>query len=120
MSEPKTYTGGCHCGAVRYEVKADLGHVMQCNCSHCEIKSLLLNFVPTDQFRLTKGRAEELTKYQFNKKRIDHLFCPSCGVESFAFGKKHDGTPVVALNVRCLDGVDVRTLTLTHFDGKSV
>jgi hypothetical protein len=120
MSEPKTYTGGCHCGAVRYEVKTDLGQVMQCNCSHCDIKSMLLSFVPTDQFRLTAGRIEELSKYHFNKKRIDHLFCPKCGVESFALGKKPDGSPVVALNVRCFDGVDVSKLTLTPFDGKSV
>ena len=28
----KTYTGGCQCGAVRYEVSADIGEVISCNC----------------------------------------------------------------------------------------
>jgi hypothetical protein len=47
------------------------------------------------------------------------LFCPGCGVQSFARGKKSDGTPVIAINVRCLEGVDPKSLTLLPFDGRS-
>jgi hypothetical protein len=117
MSEPKTYTGGCHCKKVRYEVTTDLGRVIQCNCSHCSIKSLLLTFVPPEQFKLLSGD-DATTTYHFNRHAIDHRFCATCGVQSFAQGKNRDGTPMYAINVRCLEGVDVASLTLTPADGK--
>jgi len=119
MAEPDTYQGGCHCGSVRYEAKADLGHVISCNCSICQKHGLLLTFIPADQFKLLSGE-DALTEYQFAKKKVQHLFCRHCGVESFARGSKPDGTPVIAVNVRCLDGVDPATLTLTPFDGKNL
>ncbi|MEK7549481.1 MAG: GFA family protein, partial [Patescibacteria group bacterium] len=111
------YTGGCHCGAVKYEVEADLSEVMDCNCSHCAKKGFLLAFVPADQFQLLSGE-ESLTEYRFNKKAIAHLFCSICGVQSFGRGSGPDGKEVVALNARCLDGIDMSTLTIKHVDGK--
>jgi hypothetical protein len=119
MAEAKTYGGGCHCGKVRYEVTADLSRVISCNCSICSKKGLLLTFVKPDQFTLRSGQ-DALTDYQFNKKRVHHFFCPACGTQSFATGTAADGQPMYAINVRCLDGVDVSTLTLTPFDGKSL
>jgi hypothetical protein len=116
--EVKTYTGGCHCGKVRYEVTTDLGFVIDCNCSICSKKGHILNFVPTEQFKLLSGE-DSLTDYQFNKNVIHHTFCSTCGISSFASGKKPDGTPVKAINVRCLDGVDVGSLEVKHVDGKS-
>ncbi|MEK7494899.1 MAG: GFA family protein [Patescibacteria group bacterium] len=112
------YTGGCHCGAVKYEVETDLSEVMDCNCSHCAKKGFLLAFVPADQFQLLSGE-ESLTEYRFNKKAIAHLFCSVCGVQSFGRGSGPDGKEVVALNARCLDGIDMSTLTIKHVDGKS-
>jgi hypothetical protein len=120
MAEPKTYTGGCHCGAVRYEVQADLGSVVQCNCSICTKRGSILAFAPADRFKLLAGESV-LKDYQFNKKVIHHLFCPTCGVESFARGTRPgDGAQMVAINVRCLDGVDVDALQPKKFDGKSL
>jgi hypothetical protein len=119
MANATDYTGGCHCGKVRYEVKADLGApVYACNCSMCGKKGSLLTFVPTSDFKLLSGEAD-LTKYNFNKNVIDHLFCSTCGVTSFARGKKPDGTAMIALNARCLDGVDPQKLNITHVDGAS-
>jgi hypothetical protein len=113
------YTGGCHCGKVRFEVKADLGApVYACNCSICGKKGALLTFVGPSDFKLLSGE-EALTKYQFNKKVIDHFFCSTCGVTTFARGKKPDGTAMIALNARCLDGVDPLKLSVTHVDGAS-
>ena len=57
--------------------------------------------------------------YQFNKRVIHHLFCSQCGVASFARGRGPDGKEMVAINVRCLDGVDVASLKLTPYDGKN-
>lgn len=119
MSNSTSYSGGCHCGRVRFEVKADLAApVISCNCSICSKKGSLLTFVAASDFELLQGE-DALTKYQFNKKVIDHLFCSTCGVTSFARGRKPDGTPMVAINARCLDGVDPGKLVLHHHDGAS-
>lgn len=112
----QTYTGGCHCGAVRYEVETDLTKVIECNCSHCHKKGLLLNFVDKDKFTLLSG-ADNLQEYLFNKKAIRHLFCKTCGVQSFAEGVTF---PKVSINVRCLDGVDTRSLNVEAYNGKDI
>lgn len=119
MGDTKTYSGSCHCGAVRYEVDADLGQVLACNCSICRKRGALLTFVPTDRFRLGSG-ADALTDYQFNRKVIHHLFCATCGVGSFARGRGPDGAEMIAVNVRCLDGVDPDALDIKKFDGASL
>lgn len=119
MSEAKTYQGGCHCGAVRYEATADLGHTISCNCSICQKRGLLLTFTPAEQFKLLAGE-DALTDYQFGRRTVHHLFCRTCGVESFGRGSMPDGTAMVALNVRCLDDVDLAALEPAPFDGKSL
>jgi hypothetical protein len=119
MSEAKTYKGSCHCGAVRYEVTADLSKpVIACNCSICGRSGTLLTFVPADAFKLQSGD-DSLTDYQFGRKVIHHLFCKVCGVRSFARGKGPNG-PTVAINTRCLEGLDApKDLQIQHFDGRS-
>jgi hypothetical protein len=119
MSDPKLYSGGCHCGKVRYEVTLQLGQVISCNCSICSKRGALLTFVPGEAFRLLSG-SDFLSDYQFYKKQIHHLFCKICGVSSFATGTGPDGKPSYAINVRCLDDVDLSTLQTMPFDGKSL
>ena len=118
MSAARVHQGGCHCGAVRFEVETDLATVMECNCSHCSKKGFLLTFVPAGKFTLLSGDDAQ-TEYRFNTKRIAHRFCPTCGVEAYARGAGPDGSEMAAVNVRCLDDVDVSALTLTPVDGKS-
>ena len=113
-----TYTGGCHCGAVRFEVISTLEKVIECNCSHCEKKGLLLTFVPKTQFTLLQGEVE-LTEYRFNKKKIAHLFCKVCGVQPFGHAQNPEGMEMSAINVRCLDGIDIHSISPTPVDGKS-
>jgi hypothetical protein len=104
---------------VRYQVEIDLtGPVIACNCSMCERMGSLLSFVPAARFTLLSGD-EVLTDYQFNKRVIHHLFCSVCGIRSFARGAGPDGKPMVAINTRCLDGVEPDKLTVQHFDGRS-
>jgi hypothetical protein len=112
-----SYTGSCHCGAVRYRVEADLSQpVNACNCSMCGRSGTLLTFVPADNFTLEQG-SESLTDYLFNKDRIHHLFCKVCGIKSFARGTGPGGQEMVAINARCLAGVDVSTLAIKQIDG---
>ena len=119
MPEIKTHAGGCHCGRVRFEADTDLAMVAGCNCSICTKRGALWNFVKAPQFRLLKG-GETLTDYQFAKKTIHHLFCPNCGVGAFSRGIAPNGEDTYAVNVRCLDDVDVTQLTIRPFDGKKL
>jgi hypothetical protein len=118
MTEARQHQGGCHCGAVRYRVTTDMAQLIECNCSHCKKKGFLLTFVTPDQFDLEKG-ADKLTEYRFNTGAIRHLFCQVCGVESFAEGIRPDGQPMKAINVRCLDDIDLAALSPMPFDGAS-
>jgi hypothetical protein len=120
MSVMKTFQGGCHCGAVRYEVTLDPdGTPLSCNCSMCGRSGALLQFTPAASFTLLKGE-DNLTDYQFNKHVIHHLFCKTCGIKSFARGQGKSG-PMVAVNARCLDDADVFALQkkAKEIDGKS-
>ncbi len=119
MSEAKTYSGGCQCGRVRYDVRLDLTQpVISCNCSMCGRAGTLLIFAPASTFTLRSG-GEALTDYQFNKHVIHHLFCSVCGIKSFARGVGKDGGETVAINTRCLDEVDPDKLKIQKFDGRS-
>ncbi len=119
MTESKAHNGGCHCGRVRYEVKTALETVISCNCSICQKSGAWLTFVPAQDFTLISGEAE-LADYQFNKKVIHHLFCSNCGVRSYGRGMGPDGREMVAINVRCLDDIDLSSITPMPFDGKSL
>ena len=113
------HRGGCHCGAVRYSAELDLSApVIECNCSHCSKKGLLLAFIPPGQFTLEQGEDAE-TQYLFNTHNIRHLFCSACGVEPFARGVNPKGDPMVAINVRSIDGIDLEALNRQPFDGAS-
>ncbi len=114
----QTYAGGCQCGAVRYEAEADLDAIIACNCSRCGRAGFILTFSPADKFKLLKGEDAQ-TEFTFNTHRIRHQFCKTCGIESFARGTGKDGAEMVALNVRCFDGVDVHALQPKQMDGKS-
>jgi len=113
------YTGSCHCQKVKFEVELTIKEVLACNCSICQRKGTLLAFAPASQFKLLSGEGA-LTDYQFGKKSLHHYFCSTCGVTSFASGKMPDGTPTRAINVRCLDGVDISTIKIKNFDGRSL
>lgn len=120
MTESKHYSGGCHCGQVRFEVDADLTVPMtECNCSICGKSGTRLTFLPASQFKLLQGE-DSLTDYQFAKKHIHHLFCKVCGIRSFARGAAPDGGDMFAVNVRCLDDADLAAMQVNHFDGKSL
>ena len=114
------YKGSCHCGQVKFTVEGEIDKVMECNCSFCSRKGLLLWFVPRTKFEIKTSEAE-LTTYQFNKHRIEHMFCPKCGVQPFALGKNPDtGTEMAAINVRSLEGIDLANINKFPFDGRSM
>jgi hypothetical protein len=118
MGDLRTFTGGCHCGMVRFECTSDLAVVTACNCSICTKKGLHFTFVPPKSFQLRAGE-ENLKEYLFNKHAIRHQLCTDCGVDVFARGTKPDGSEMVAVNVSCIDGIDLSKLAMTPVDGRS-
>jgi hypothetical protein len=112
------YRGSCHCGAVAYEVEGELASAMACNCSICQRKGSLLWFVPRASLRLTTPESASHS-YEFNKHAIRHRFCPTCGIHPYADGSDAKGNRIAAVNVRCLEGIDLETIKVTHFDGRS-
>ncbi|MFO0745491.1 MAG: GFA family protein [Myxococcota bacterium] len=119
MGEVKTYTGGCHCGKVRFEVDLALDGVASCNCSICSKRGWLLAFTPAEHFRLLSG-ADAVTVYQFNRHIVRHQFCATCGTAAFGDGKGPNGVSMVSINARCLDDVDLSALPVKHYDGRSL
>jgi hypothetical protein len=113
----QTYTGGCQCGEIRYEVSLELGEVIACNCSRCGRLGSLLAFAPAANFKLLSGEGA-LTEYRFNKHVIRHLFCATCGIQSFARGEQK-GVAMVAVNARCLDGVEPEALKIKNVNGRA-
>ena len=116
----QTYSGGCQCGKVRYEVDMDIAEVIACNCSRCRRLGSLLAFAPVTQFRLLSGDTD-LASYEFNRHLIHHMFCSTCGIQSFAIGKNpKTGAEMAAINVRCLDDLDPDAFNVRKVDGKSL
>ncbi len=109
--------GGCHCGAIRFTARADFSTAMVCNCSHCAMKDFHLAFVPTDAFNLVRGQGA-FTSYRFNTGTLEHTFCSTCGVQAFGYGRGPDGNEQVAINLRCVDGIDLETLSIRHVNGR--
>jgi hypothetical protein len=109
--------GGCHCGAVRFEVQLpDAVEATTCNCSMCAKIGFIHVIVPESRFRLTQG-AEAITTYTFNTGVAKHTFCKVCGVKSFYRPRSNpDGWSVNAL---CLDDRDGLNLKIGLFDGKN-
>ena len=113
------YQGSCHCGQVKFEVEGELKQVLACNCSICSRKGSLLWFVPRQNFELMSSE-NGLNSYTFNKHVIQHRFCAKCGIHPFAYGVDPKGNKMAAINVRCLQGVDVEKLPVQRFDGRSL
>ena len=112
------HTGSCHCGRIAFEVDGEFDQVMECNCTHCSRKGYLLWFLPRAKLTVTAGEGEYAT-YRFNKHVIDHHFCPTCGCAPFATGRAPSGEATAAINVRCLEDVDLAEVKRVPVDGLS-
>ena len=122
----KTYTGSCHCGAVRYEADLDLAAgTNRCNCSYCaKVRAWFAFARGAAAFRLLEG-ASALSEYRWTPPgRESHLvfsFCKHCGVRTFARGELAAlGGVFHAMSVPtlALDEGELKTIPITYIDGK--
>lgn len=113
-----TYTGGCHCGAVRYEVDVAAAEhrALDCNCSICARKGYLHVIVPRERFRLLSS-PDTVATYRFGTGVAQHHFCTTCGIHSWYVPRSHPES--VDVNLRCLDGDVATHFTVERFDGRN-
>ena len=114
----RLHSGGCHCGAVRYQVEIDPSQGGRCNCSICNKVSQLGGMVKPAAFKLLAGR-ENITEYAFGQKISTRSFCKHCGVHLFGAGHLAElGGDFVSINLNTLDDVDPLEVKVMYWDGR--
>lgn len=112
----KKHQGSCHCGRVVFEYESAPIPALECNCSICRRKGALWQAVDNDHFNILAGQ-DDLTLYQFGTKIAKHFFCKHCGVSTFS--NPRIAPDKWAINLRCVDAVDLASLKVLPFDGKN-
>ena len=112
------YKGSCHCGKVAFEVEGEINEALACNCSICSRKGSLLWFAPRENLHLLTPENAAST-YTFDKHIIKHRFCPACGIHPYAEGVVLDGNLMAAINIRCLEDIDLASIPVQNYDGRS-
>jgi hypothetical protein len=114
-----TYEGSCHCGAIAFTLDGTIDTAIDCNCSLCRRRGGLLAFFPRASLTLRTPEAD-LATYTFHTHAIRHHFCRTCGIAPFSEGTDPgSGAPMVAVNLRCLPGLDLAGLAVVAYDGAS-
>jgi hypothetical protein len=110
-----THHGSCYCGKVQFEFGGTVDGAMTCNCSICSRKGGLLFALGEAEFTLLTPD-DELSRYTFNNHAIVHRFCKTCGMQTFA---QHAAQNAVYVNLRCVEGIDLASVPVMEFDGRS-
>jgi hypothetical protein len=112
------YHGSCHCGKVAFDVEMQLDGAISCNCSICSRRGSILAFVPRANLTLLTPE-ENLETYTFNKHVIRHRFCKTCGILPFGEGTDAQGNKGAAINLRCVENIDLEKIQVTKYDGRT-
>ena len=112
------YRGSCHCGRIAFEVEGTIDSGLACNCSICQRKGSLLWFVPRAQLQLLTPEAN-LSTYTFNKHAIKHHFCATCGIHPYGEGTDPKGNAMAAINLRCIENLELDKIPVHHYDGRA-
>lgn len=113
-------SGSCHCGRIAFTVEGQIDQVYDCNCSLCRRRGGLLWFGPREALTLSTAE-DDVSTYTFNKHHLQHHFCSHCGVAPYSEGvNPKTGAATVAVNVRCLPGVDLAALKVIAVDGANL
>ncbi|KAK4119410.1 hypothetical protein N657DRAFT_684484 [Parathielavia appendiculata] len=133
ISSKKTYTGGCHCGNIRYRAVLDINspNVTKCNCSICHKNGYVFSpRVSGSEFELLSPSSiadATVGAYEFGSKMLCHHFCKTCGVSCFfrmgvkARGWEESEHVTFGVNILTLDpdqGLDLRNIKLRYWNGR--
>jgi hypothetical protein len=114
------FRGSCHCGRLAYTLDEELPTKgIECNCSMCQRKGTIHHFSTPDKFTF-HGSRDDIVVYTFNTHNVQHQSCRACGCSPFASGTSPAGVPMIEINLRCVEGIDLGKIERIHFDGASV
>ena len=113
------YTGSCQCGQVAFDVEGEIESALSCNCSMCARRASLLWFVPRERLVL-RTPEDAIASYTFNKHHIQHRFCPPCGIHVFGEAADPKGHQVAAVNLRCIEDLDLSAIPVHAYDGRAL
>ena len=110
-------SGGCHCGAVRFEAEVPRRvEVLDCNCSICAKTGFRHLIVPHGDLRLLSGK-EALVSYRFGTGAAEHLFCRNRGVKSFYQPRSYP--QAWSVNLNAVDDASGLEVEFRSFDGRN-
>jgi hypothetical protein len=96
---PRPMTGGCQCGAVRYEIDAEPLTVIACHCTECQRQSAsafgMTMPVPREALKITKGAPAHWARTAESGNIVGAAFCATCGVRLY-----HEPANKALLNVK--------------------
>lgn len=113
----QAFEGSCHCGAVRFQVRAIVTELTTCDCSLCKMRHALMLKVPEHDLTLLQGE-QALTLYQWNTRRAKHYFCKHCGI--YVFHRKRAMPDHFGVNVFCLESFDATSVPVRATEGASM
>ena len=110
-----SYTGSCHCGAVRFafEMPQEIRSASTCDCTLCRKKHAAMINVPVADLKITQGE-DMLTLYQWNTMTARHYFCKRCGIYPFHRMRTDPGR--YGINVFCVDGLDFSQVEIEPYE----
>ena len=80
-------SGGCQCGAIRYEITGSPAAVYACHCTECQRQSgsafAMAAVIPQQHFRITKGNPKMFARKTSPSKTMECWFCPDCGTRLY-------------------------------------
>ena len=87
------YTGGCQCGHIRYELKAEPLTIYVCHCTECQKQSSsafgMSMPVPREAVVITQGQPKVWSRRAESGREVTCLFCGDCGTRLFHNPARH-------------------------------
>jgi hypothetical protein len=106
-------TGGCLCGAIRYECSAQPVWSGNCHCRDCQKLSgggyTAILFVPDDSVFIT-GDVQYFDKNGDSGHQVRRGFCPTCGTQ--IFGKLEVAPGILGIRAGSLDNPELYQPTM--------
>ena len=103
MPQPKT--GGCLCGAIRYESEGEPVFTLRCHCRDCQRASGAAHVpaarMPSEGFRIVKGTPKRYVNKADSGNDIARVFCGDCGTPLYV--QVSTKPEIVGLRVTTLD-----------------
>lgn len=111
------YKGSCHCGAIKFEIDADITELTTCDCSICTKKNAIMTKVHESNFTLVSNR-NSLSEYRWNMKVARHYFCSTCGI--YTFHRKRAQPDCYGINIFCIDDFDPSETDILKTEGENM